>query len=367
MVARIVSRGGAAVGIALIATLTLASCSGGMSSSSAGSSVTTELDPGRMGSGEALTVPEDLSGAQVNGSTDKRLANPEIAPIAPNPGDGSQSLMDEDSAQILTATLALRVKDPQEAAASISSMVSSVNGRVSYSVAKPGNEYEYGSAQLVLRLPPESLQGTIAAISDYGVVLSSESGSQDVSKQKTDYQVRIQSLQTSIQRLNGLLAQSQSTSDLIEIERELQSRESELESMTAVLADLNDQVSYSTLTVSLTAESKDSQPQKVDPENFFTGFQRGLEGLAAFGAGLLVLLGVSLPWLLLLGAIGSVVMVVLTIRRKRRRSTPRHTAPAQTVEPSSTPESQGREEVATAHDGNQERAEEGSNGGDRQL
>lgn len=355
MVVRISSRSGAVVGIALIATLTLAGCSGGMSSSSAGSSVTDEIAPSDMGSDGMPIAPEDLSGAQSDGSTGKRFANPEINPVAPSPADGSQSLMDEDSAQILTANLALRVKDPQEVAASISGIVSAVNGRVSYSVAKPGNEYEYGSAQLTLRLPPESLQGVISAISDYGVVLSSETGSQDVSKQKTDYQVRIESLKTSIQRLNALLAQSQSTADLIEIERELQARESELESMTAVLAELNDQVSYSTLTVSLTAESKDSQPQKVDPENFFTGFERGLEGLAAFGAGFLVILGVFLPWLLVLGAIGSVVMVVmLSIRKRRRKSSPRGTSPVQPSESQNTGANQGREEAKTIHEGSQE-------------
>lgn len=327
------------VAIGLTAVLLLAGCSAGSESSSSGSA------PVRADSSEG-SAPQRLSGENLlnpDASTDSsELTKSAVAP--------------EETAEILTATMSIRVKDPQAAAESIRGIVAGAGGKVSYAVERPGNEYEYGSAQLTLRLPPERLESAMAAIRDTGVVLSSESGSQDVTKQQTDYEVRIQSLQTSIGRLTALLAQSPTTADLIEIERELQSREAELESMTAMLGDLNDQIAYATLNVSLTADSKSALPPKVEPENFFTGFERGLEGLAAFGAGVLVFLGLSLPWILLFGTLGSIVLLVLTSVRKRRRKNTSTLAPSEPTA-ARAPESEALSEEQTK--GNDGRAEEG--------
>lgn len=328
MARRTLSRVSTIAAFGLIAVLTLSSCSAGGGSADSAAPI------------EELQSAQDSSIRAKEGSvTDQGM----VAPAEGEAVDSASKIIAEDAAEILTATMSLRVKDPGATAAEVRKLVSAVDGKVSYAVERPGNEYEYGSAQLTLRVPPDSLEGVIAAIGEYGVVLSSESGSQDVSKEQTDYEVRIESLRTSITRLNGLLAQSQNTTDLIEIERELQNREAELESMTAVLADLNDRVDLATLSVTLTAESKDSQPQKVDPENFFTGFERGLEGLAAFGAGFLVFLGVSLPWLLVLAVIGSIAMIFVTLSRRKRR---RRIAPVAARSETSSPESTPAPEVA---------------------
>lgn len=321
MARRFLPRADAVAALSLIAVLTLSSCSAG------GSSETIAPAEGPQSAQDSFVRTEGGSAA------DQGMG----APADGESVDASGKLIaEEESAEILTASMNLRVKDPGDTAEDVRQIASSVGGKVSYAVERPGNEYEYGSAQLTLRVPPESLDGVMAAIGDYGVLLSSESGSQDVSREQTDYEVRIASLKTSIARLNGLLAQSQTTTDLIEIERELQARESELESMTAMLTGLNDRVDLATLSVTLTAEDRDSQPEKVDPENFFTGFERGLEGLAAFGAGLLVFLGLSLPWLLVIAVLGSIAMIFVTpSRRKRRRKAAPVAARSETAAPQS--------------------------------
>lgn len=305
----------AALALGIVAILALAGCSSGASSSDS-----------------APVARNSMGGDSSLQKMDGESVQPDMGFSAPE--DATAKVAEEETAEILTASIELRVKDPREIASAIRTLTSDAKGSVSYAVERPGNEFEYGSAQLILRLPPESLQGVLEAIEDYGVVVNSESGSQDVSRQKTDYEIRIESLRTSIGRLNGLIAESKTTADLIEIERELQARESELEMMTAALADLNDSISYATLSVTLTAENKDALPQKVDPENFFTGFQRGLESIGAFGAGLLVFLGLSLPWILALAILGSIAMIFLIpLRNKRRRNSAKvSTGPSAPVE-----------------------------------
>lgn len=317
---------GSAAGILLLSTLALSSCSASAPSESMDSGVVDERLV-EMGGDTAELSPDE--GAKI--ATDSAIAPVEEAP-----------------AEILTSNLQIRVKDPKAAADSARSIVEASGGSVSYSVERPSNDYEYGSAMLTLRVPPEDLREVTVELEKLGTVVSSESGSQDVSRQKTDYEVRIQSLRTSIERLNGLLAQSQSTADLIEIERELQSRESQLESMTAALADLDDSIDYATIGLSLTSTSKDS-PTPVDPENFFSGFERGLQGLATFGAGLLVVLGVALPWLLTAAILVSIAMAIaVAVRKNRRKKAP---APVRS-EPSS-------EVLGKENPGTDERTEEG--------
>lgn len=333
MARRTLSRVSAGAALSIIAVLTLSSCSAGGSSDS----VAPVEGP--------QSVQDGFVRTEGGSAADRGME----APADGEAVDSANKIAaEEDAAEILTASMNLRVKDPGATAEDVRQIASSVGGKVSYAVERPGNEYEYGSAQLTLRVPPDSLDGVMAAIGDYGVLLSSESGSQDVSREQTDYEVRIESLKTSIARLNGLLAQSQTTTDLIEIERELQARESELESMSAMLTELNDRVDLATLSVTLTAESRDSQPEKVDPENFFTGFERGLEGLAAFGAGLLVFLGLSLPWLLVLAVLGSIAMIFVTLsRRKRRRKVAAVAARSEAATPEAVAASEPLEDAET--------------------
>lgn len=332
--------------VGLVAMLTLAACSG----------------PAQDSQGSGF---EGVGASESSELTNSGLRSVSIDPNAVSDGakmqeGASELVVADESAQIFSSSLELRVKSPSETATTIRSLMEEVGGKVSYSTETPGSEYGYSSAQLTLRLPPESLDSTVETLKGYGTVISSESGSQDVSQQKTDYEVRIKSLETSIERLNGLLSQSQTTSDLIEIERELQTRESTLESMQASLDGLNDLIDYATVSVSLTADNRDVDAQKVNPDSFSSGFQRGLEGLMAFGAGLLVVLGVSLPWLLLLGALGSIVMIFLTIRKRRKAKRRGATAAGATgITPSKPTKAEEQTTTTTGEQDGSRRAEEG--------
>lgn len=177
---------GSAAGVLLLSVLTLSACSAAAPSESGGSD----------SSDQSLV---DMTGESVELSPD------EASKIA---SDGAIAPIEETPAEILTSNLEIRVKDPKAGADSARSIVEGADGSISYSVERPSNDYEYGSAMLTLRVPPEKLREVTVALEDLGTVVSSESGSQDVSKQKTDFEVRIQSLRTSIERLTTLLAQS---------------------------------------------------------------------------------------------------------------------------------------------------------------
>ena len=53
-----------------------------------------------------------------------------------------------------------------------------------------------------------------------------------------------------------------------------------------------------------------------------TGLAAGWESLMAVGAGLVVALGVTLPWLVTIAVLGAVALVIVRAVRRRRTSEP---------------------------------------------
>lgn len=238
---------------------------------------------------------------------------------------------------VRTGDITVDVDDITSAANRVTAVVDAAGGNI-------GSDQRYGdaadgSADLVLRVPPDRFDELLDTISDLGEELSRSVAAQDVSTVVADVDARVESLQNSVDRLLALAAQAVSVSDLITIESELSARQAELESLQAQQRALSDQVSLATLSVRLTASS--------DPERAETGFLAGLSdgwnALVDAGAGLITIVGLLLPWLILLAVIA--VPLWFLVRRRRRTQAipatatmrPPPAATAQSAEPISEP------------------------------
>jgi hypothetical protein len=82
-----------------------------------------------------------------------------------------------------------------------------------------------------LRVPYDSVETTLAAISDRGIVQESSLNSVDVSLQKVDLDARLEVLNTGITRLQALLEEAATTADVVTIESALTERQSERDSL----------------------------------------------------------------------------------------------------------------------------------------
>ncbi len=136
--------------------------------------------------------------------------------------------------------------------------------------------------------------------------------------QTQDLDARISALSASIDRLLGLLATATDTDALITLETAISDRQAQLESMEAERRYLADQVAMSTVSLNLVTEQV---VPKAEPVTFLDGLGAGWEAFVGFFSGLLVVIGVLIPWLIL-GAIVTVVVVVLVKRRRARRRLP---------------------------------------------
>ncbi len=233
-------------------------------------------------------------------------------------GDGEQSGDDlaDDRSVITTGYLYVTVDAPLESATEAVAIVESAGGRVDARQEFAPQGGDAGGAQLTLRIPAERLTATLDRLKELGEVEELQLNASDVTREVQDIDARVTALRSSITRLLALQDEAATVEDLIALETAISDRQAELESLEAQQRFLADQVGLSTITLVL--GSRDVAPV-TEPDTFLTGLVAGWEALVAFGSGLLVLLGVLLPWLVLLGLLGLVVLLI--VRRARRRST----------------------------------------------
>lgn len=225
---------------------------------------------------------------------------------------------DEDGADrdvIVRGQLSITVESPIEAVDDAIRIVERAGGRIDQRTERPPVDGDGGAAQLVARIPSVELTSTLDDIEALGDVESVQISASDVTVQSQDLNARITALRASVDRLLALLATATTTSDLIEIETALSTRQSELESLEAQQRALDDQIDFAT--VSIDFGSQATAPVD-EPENFLSGIIAGWDALVGFLAGTLVVIGVLLPWLALAAILTVLTLLVLRRRRHRR-------------------------------------------------
>lgn len=228
----------------------------------------------------------------------------------------TETVVDDPAREIIrNADISLGVDDVRAAVDQANAIAQSAGGRTSQQ-----SEYAEGesvSANLTLRVPAERLDVVMEQLSALGDVYSVNITTEDVTTQAVDLDARIAALQTSVDRLEELLAEATSTQDLIEIERELSSRQAELDSLTAQRAALSEAVALSTVTVWL---SPASSVAEFTPPGFLTGLESGWNAVRTLTGVAITALGFALPFLgVLLVVAVPVAIVVFVLRRRRRR------------------------------------------------
>jgi len=220
-----------------------------------------------------------------------------------------------DRSVIVTGALYMTVEDPVVAADRAAGIVRQAGGRIDARSETAADEYNGGSAYLTLRIPSDDLNSVVDDLRGLGAVDEFSTSSFDVTTEVTDLEAQISTLRASTERIEALLLQAEDIEDIITLENELDGRQAQLESLEARQRGLNDQVSMSTIDLSLTTE-----PVVIvddDPETFLDGLEAGWNAMLAFGSSALVIIGVLLPWFALMALISGAVVAAVQIRKSR--------------------------------------------------
>ncbi|MFC5337759.1 DUF4349 domain-containing protein [Leucobacter denitrificans] len=256
------------------------------------------------------TEARDLGGVEMNdggavggSAADSSVTSPE------------SMVMTDDRSIIRTGSLDLEVESVSEASEEIASIVDRLGGEVaSQQVSGDGDATQNGS--ITLRVPTDSFNEAFDAFSEVGTVRSEQRGSDDVTEVHVDLAARVKALETSVGRLTDLLETAESTSDLLEIESALSARQAELDGLKAQLESLEGQIEQATISIWMT---EPSVLPGGGPQNFWEALKAGVASIGSFASGLVIFVGIILPWLLILGVIAAAVLIPIGIRRKKRK------------------------------------------------
>jgi hypothetical protein len=231
---------------------------------------------------------------------------------------------------IYTGNISLVVQETQQAVNAITALVNEQGGYVAGSNIYRSNNVLRGN--ITVRIPAERYQEVLASLRELAIRVESEnSNTQDVTEEFTDLQARKTNLELTEKSLQELLDErrrSGSTSDILEVYRELTNIRGQIEQIEGRLRYLANQSALSTITIELVPDVL-YQPVSVagwEPQGV------AKEALQALVAALQVLVNL-LIWLaifvlpLLLILLIPVALLVLFIRwwwkrRKARRQTP---------------------------------------------
>ncbi|MFJ2029837.1 DUF4349 domain-containing protein [Streptosporangium sp. NPDC087985] len=236
---------------------------------------------------------------------------------------GQVKVVPQDRAIIYVAETTVRVKDVTAAADRARQIVTTAGGYLASEKSEDYSDVE-GSAQLVFKVPPGRYPDVLNRLGkELGTRQSLQQNTEDVTEQIADVESRLKSAKSSLDSLRTLLKRADTIGQVLNVEREISSREADLESLQARQKTLASQTSLATLTLNLVGPAVVITEPEDGPSGFLGGLRSGWKGfVTAVKVGLTVL-GVLLPWLIVIVPLWLVVLWV----RRTRKGAPR-TAPA---------------------------------------
>lgn len=297
------------VGLALL----VSACGGGVESQSVSDTAASAPAPaaGSDAGGSGVRAPEADSAARE--TMNKNAASP---PDAQN--TAQVQVVPEDRAIVYTAEMTVRAKDVTAAADRARQIVTTAGGYLARERSDAHSDGE-GSATLVFKIPPGNYPGTLDRLGrDLGTRESLQQNTKDVTEQVADVESRLKSAKAALDSLRTLLKRANTIGEVLDVEREVSNRESELESLQARQRTLASQTSMATLTLNLVGPATVVQKEDDEPAGFFGGLETGWKAFVSAVKIGLTLLGVLLPWLVLIGLVWLVLAFLLRLRRGGR-------------------------------------------------
>ncbi|BCJ42934.1 lipoprotein [Actinoplanes ianthinogenes] len=234
---------------------------------------------------------------------------------------------------IYTGTITVQVKDVNAAAARITGITSGAGGFIG------GDDRQSGAggadtATMKLRIPATKFDAALKQIGELGEEQSRAINTEDVTEEVVDLDARIAVQQARVDSGRRLLGQAKSLNDLVMLEKEVATRESDLASLQAKKRRLADLTALSTVTVVLLGPTAAPPAPADEPSGFLAGLSSGWNALGDSLTVLLTVLGALLPWLI---ALGLPAAAVFYLRRRYRRGHPDKELPAPPAEAPATP------------------------------
>lgn len=214
---------------------------------------------------------------------------------------------------IKDGSISIKVKDVEAAKKRMDAIVKT---HEAYYENESFQNYEYRiSYTLKVRVPSKKFESFLnASEHSDGEVMSKDINARDVTEEYVDSETRLNSKRLFRTRYNQLLGKASKVDDILAIEENIRGLQEEIESQEGHLKFLDDQVSYSTLDITLFHEKVIEKSIKVEDsftKRFKTSLTNGWNSLVGF----LLWCMMQWPWYIVIAFL--VVSIKLYLRRRR--------------------------------------------------
>ena len=260
-------------------------------------------------------------------STKESVADSDMGMVEPEPvaSNGAQNGDDgwDLSGQkiVYTATMKLQTTEYDKATEGIKGLIEAHHGFISSeNVRQVSSKSSAKILDITVRVPAAEYDAFVAEAGDVATVSSFSSEADNVTRQYSETQSLIESLEVQEKRLLELEAQAANVEDLLDIEDRLQSVRSNLTIQRNALSRLDTDVSYSTVMITLTDVSETGSTPSVREglgERLGSGAVEAwddfVEGLEDF------LVDVVSVWPQLLITIAIVVLIIVLLVKRSKK------------------------------------------------
>ncbi|WP_051809422.1 DUF4349 domain-containing protein [Actinoplanes subtropicus] len=289
---------------ALVAGALLTGCSSGSNSASTSSGM----------SADKANAPQRAEGGA---AVDQQPATGKDQPAQQSP-----DLAVDQRSIIYRGGITVRVKDSVNAAADQATGIAATAGGFIGADNRTTGEGGADTATMTLRIPADKFTTVVNQLSRLGTEEHREINTEDVTEQTVDLDARIQVQQARVDSGRRLLAQAKTLNDLVMLEKEVATRESDLASLQAKKRNLADLTALSTITATFLAPTAPApKPKEENPGGFLGGLTAGWHALLASLKVVLTVVGALLPWAVVIGL--PLWLAFYLYRRYKPRITPK--------------------------------------------
>jgi hypothetical protein len=285
-------------GLALIATAALAGCTSGGSGSTAASG--------------ALAAPAEASPAHAPAA--KGIASSAAGASSGNGAGGNGQaasaarLSPAGQQLIYTAQLTVRASDVSAAVSRATAIAADAGGYIASENASSNPDHpDQSTATIEVKIPVTAYAVTLGELSGnaLGTRLSLQQQAQDVTQQVADVNSRVASDEAAISQLRALLSHAGNVGDLLDVQNQINSQESELEALQAQQSALNHETAFATVAITILGPKAVPRPAKQKPPGLGNGLGAGWHAFRVTLSWLLAVVGAVLPFLVVLAALGA--------------------------------------------------------------
>lgn len=196
-----------------------------------------------------------------------------------------------DQKIIKTANLQLEVSDVQKTADDITRIAESASGVVQSSSVNAGLNDQY-SGTVTIRIPSVQFDSALGGIKNLGKVISSSISAEDVTEEYVDLVAQKTALTNQLDQYNRILTQAVNVSEILEVQREVERVQVELDRITGRMKYLDSRISFSTITIRL---SEPAQVITASGYSFASVISEGISGFTSTLVWLVVVIMTLLP------------------------------------------------------------------------